>query len=107
MTAMRGNEKEEAFLSPEGVRRVARLARLRIDSADLGRWVEQLERIVEHVRHLREIPDSDLPRTIPPPATTLRLDEPEAGDGRDELAKNAGSIVHGLVPVPRVVGPAR
>jgi aspartyl-tRNA(Asn)/glutamyl-tRNA(Gln) amidotransferase subunit C len=107
MTWMLGDDTQEGFLSPEGIRRVARLAKLRIDSGDAGRWVEQMERIVEHVRTLREIPDSDLPATAPPSETTLRLDEATPGAGREELTKNAGVMLHGLVPVPRVVDPAR
>ena len=106
MRAMRDGA-EDVFLSPEGIRHVARLARLRIDTADLGRWGEQMERIVEHVRKLTEIPDSELPEPSPPPETTLRLDEPAAGDGLAELSANAGKMAHGLVPVPRVVDPAR
>ena len=107
MTRMRADNKEGTFLSPEGILRVARLARLRIDSADLGRWVEQMERIVEHVRQLGEIAESDLPAVLAPSETTLRLDQPEPGSGREELSRNAGAMLHGLVPVPRVVDPAR
>ncbi len=106
MSAMRG-DAEDVFLSPEGIQRVARLARLRIDAGSLGRWGAQMERIVEHVQKLREIPDSELPEPSLPPETTLRLDEPTAGTGRQELEANAGQLVHGLVPVPRVVDPAR
>jgi aspartyl-tRNA(Asn)/glutamyl-tRNA(Gln) amidotransferase subunit C len=98
---------EDVFLSPEGVARIARLARLRIDPGDLGRWGEQMERIVEHVRKLREIPESELPQPSSPPETTLRLDEAEAGTGREELLTNAASVAHGLVPVPRVVDSGR
>ena len=106
MTPMKGGA-EDVFLSPASIQRVARLARLRIDPAELGRWGEQMERIVDHVRKLTEIPESDLPEPLPPPETTLRLDEASAGTGRQELSANAGKLVHGLVPVPRVVDPAR
>jgi aspartyl-tRNA(Asn)/glutamyl-tRNA(Gln) amidotransferase subunit C len=101
------SDAEEGFLSPEGIGRIARLARLRIDPGDLGRWGEQMERIVEYVRRLREIPESELPEPSTPHNTTLRLDEASLGTGREELLTNAGKMAHGLVPVPRVVDPAR
>ncbi|MGH9443582.1 MAG: Asp-tRNA(Asn)/Glu-tRNA(Gln) amidotransferase subunit GatC [Thermoanaerobaculia bacterium] len=100
-------DSEEPLLSPEGIQRIARLARLRIEPEDLGRWGVQMMRIVDHVRKLREIPDGELPEPAAPPETTLRLDEASPGDGRQELAANAGQLSHGLAPVPRVVDPAR
>ncbi len=101
------NGPKETFLSPEGIERIARLARLRINPLDLGRFREQMERIVEHVRHLREIPESELPDPRRPPETTLRLDEACQGSGKESLTANAGRLAHGLVPVPRVVDSAR
>jgi len=98
---------KDVFLSPEGVARIARLARLRIDPLDLGRWGEQMERIVEHVRQLREIAEEELPEPRRPPETTLRLDEATPVQGREALLANAGKVAHGLVPVPRVVDTGR
>jgi aspartyl/glutamyl-tRNA(Asn/Gln) amidotransferase C subunit len=95
--------KKNPFLSPEGVARIAELARLRVAEGELAAWAAQMERIVAHVDRLNEIPEQLLPEPPSPPATPLRLDEPERGEGASELACNAREMAHGQVVVPRVV----
>jgi aspartyl/glutamyl-tRNA(Asn/Gln) amidotransferase C subunit len=97
----------DPFLSPAGVAKVARLARIEIPAGELAHWGEQVEKIVDHVNRLREIPDAELPEIADAPETTLRVDMPVAGSGSGELNRNAGEMSHGHVPVPRVVDSAR
>ena len=95
------------FLTPSGVARVARLARLELAPDEFARLAPQLESIVAHIEKIAEIPDAELPEPDPPRDTPLRADTPVPGDGREEIAANARAIAHGLVPVPRVVDAAR
>lgn len=98
---------ENPFLTVEGVVRVARLARLRLDPAEAAALAPKLGHILEHIERIAGISDADLPEPEPSPATTLRADRPVAGAGHAELARNAAVTSHGLVPVPRVVDASR
>jgi aspartyl-tRNA(Asn)/glutamyl-tRNA(Gln) amidotransferase subunit C len=101
------SDPKAAFLTPSGIERIARLARLRLDAADFDVLAPQLQDILGHIEKIAEIPESALAETAPPPATPLRDDRPVAGDGWAELSENAGATAHGHVPVPRVVDSAR
>ena len=101
------SDSKPAFLSPAGIRRVARLARLDLTPEELSVIAPQLESIVAHMEKIAEIAEKDLPGTDVPPPTPLRADRAVPGEGLRELAENAGKIVHGHVPVPRVVDSAR
>jgi aspartyl/glutamyl-tRNA(Asn/Gln) amidotransferase C subunit len=102
MTAMAGSS-DNPFLTPEGIARIAVLARLRVPPAELPAWADQMRKIVVHVDRLREIPDELLPDPAPPFETPIRADAPSAGDGARELERNAGRRAHNHVVVPRVV----
>jgi aspartyl/glutamyl-tRNA(Asn/Gln) amidotransferase C subunit len=101
------SDPKAAFLSPSGIERIARLARLRLDAAEFDVLAPQLRDILGHIEKIAEIPESALAETVPPPATPMRSDHPAAGDGWAELSANAGVTAHGHVPVPRVVDSAR
>jgi aspartyl-tRNA(Asn)/glutamyl-tRNA(Gln) amidotransferase subunit C len=98
---------ENPFLSREGVERIARLARLRLAPGEAEDLAPKLEHILAHIERIAEIADADLPEREAPPPTPLRVDRPVAGEGREELARNAAVMSHGLVPVPRVVDSGR
>jgi len=97
--------RKNPFLTAEGVAKIARLARIQGDPSDLALWAAQMERIVGHVERINEIPEDELAPVDPPLPTPQRPDEPCAGSGREELARNAGKRSHGHVPVPLVVDP--
>lgn len=86
---------------------MARLARIEIPPPELPHWGAQVEKIVEHVDRLRQIPDSLLPAVAEAPGTPLRIDTPSPGAGFAELQRNAAEMSHDHVPVPRVVDSAR
>ena len=101
------SELENPFLSREGVERIARLARLHLAPGEADGLAPKLEHVLSHIERIAEIPDADLPEPEAPPATPLRADRPVAGEGREELARNAAVTSHGFVPVPRVVDAGR
>ena len=94
---------ENPFLSREGVERVARLARLRLEPGEAAELAPKLEHILAHIERIGEIPEAELPEPEASPATPLRADQPVPGTGRAEIARNAAVTAHGLVPVPRVI----
>ncbi len=94
---------ESSPVSPEVVRHVAALARLRVSEEELSALTRQLARIVSYIDQLKEIVES--PRVAPQvPATPLRADSPLPGAGREALEENAPLLLHEYGAVPRVVG---
>ncbi|HET7452014.1 MAG TPA: Asp-tRNA(Asn)/Glu-tRNA(Gln) amidotransferase subunit GatC [Thermoanaerobaculia bacterium] len=98
---------ENPFLSREGVERIARLARLRLDPGEAADIAPKLEHVLAHIERIAEIPDAELPEAAAAPATPLRDDVAVPDAGREELLRNAAVTAHGLVPVPRVVDASR
>jgi len=95
-----------SVVTPEVVRKIAELARLRLPESELPRWTEQLSRIVGHIDLLKQIPEEAFGSAGPEPATPLRPDVPEPGRGDEALRENAPRELHGFGAVPRVVGSA-
>jgi aspartyl/glutamyl-tRNA(Asn/Gln) amidotransferase C subunit len=91
-------------VTPEVVRKVAELARLRLPEVDLALWTEQLSRIVGHIDQLRQIPEAAFGPPKAGPPTALRADQPRPGQGERALEQNAPRLSHGHGVVPRVVG---
>jgi aspartyl-tRNA(Asn)/glutamyl-tRNA(Gln) amidotransferase subunit C len=91
-------------VTPEGVREIAGLARLRLREEDLALWSEQLSRIVEYIDQLKQIPKEAFGKAASGPATPLRDDIPRPGHGAEALEANAPRRIHGYGVVPRVVG---
>jgi len=91
-------------VTPETVRQIAALARLRLPEKDLGLWSRQLSRIVEYIDQLERIPEEAFGAAVPGPATPLRDDAARPGHGEESLEANAPRRLHGYGVVPRVVG---
>jgi aspartyl-tRNA(Asn)/glutamyl-tRNA(Gln) amidotransferase subunit C len=91
-------------VTPDVVRRIAALARLRVPEDELPVWTRQLDRIVSYIDQLREIPDSGRTAADAAAGTPFRPDEPRDGAGDRALAENAAECSHGFGVVPRVVG---
>lgn len=94
------------MVTPEVVRKIAELARLRVPEEELTRWSEQLSRIVAHIDLLKQIPEEAFGVPAPEPPTPLRADAPVPGHGDRALRENAPRELHGFGAVPRVVGSA-
>jgi aspartyl-tRNA(Asn)/glutamyl-tRNA(Gln) amidotransferase subunit C len=93
-----------AVVTPEVVRDVAGLARLRLPESELSRWTEQLSRILGYIEQLRQIPEEAFAAPRGAPATPARDDTPRDGRGREALAANCPRLMHDYGAVPRVVG---
>jgi aspartyl-tRNA(Asn)/glutamyl-tRNA(Gln) amidotransferase subunit C len=96
---------DRPVVTPEVVRKVAELARLRVPEEELPRWASQLSRIVGYIDQLAAIPEEAFGMDASGPATPVRTDEPRPGGGQEALASNAPRQLHGYGVVPRVVGP--
>jgi aspartyl/glutamyl-tRNA(Asn/Gln) amidotransferase C subunit len=93
-----------SVVTPEVVREVAALARLRLPAADLPLWTGQLSRILGYIEQLRQIPEEAFAAPRSSAATPAREDVPREGRGAEALAANSPAQVHGYGVVPRVVG---
>lgn len=87
------------------VRHIARLARLRLDDAELDRYAEQLGEIVAYVEKLEEL---DLEAAegvshVRELATPFRPDEPHPSLERAEALANAPDAEDPFFRVPRVI----
>ena len=91
-------------VTPDVVRRIAALARLRVPEAELSLWTRQLDRIVSYIDQLKELPEDELPSSDVVNPTPFRPDAPRPGGGDRALAENAPATAHGFGVVPRVVG---
>jgi aspartyl-tRNA(Asn)/glutamyl-tRNA(Gln) amidotransferase subunit C len=90
-------------VSPEVVRHVAALARLRVAESELPALTQQLARILSYIDQLKEIREEpERPPEVG--ATPLREDFPVPGGGKIALEENAPRVMHGYGAVPRVVG---
>lgn len=92
------------------VAKIASLARIRMDDAELERMVPELNGILKWVEQLGEVDCSGVePMTAVIP-NTLRLrqdvvnaDPLTGGDRRDDILANAPAPEHGFFGVPKVI----
>jgi aspartyl-tRNA(Asn)/glutamyl-tRNA(Gln) amidotransferase subunit C len=98
---------ERSLVTPETVRQIAGLARLRLPEEDLPLWSRQLSRIVDYIDQLKRIPEEAFGAPASGPTTPLRDDAPRPGHGEEALEANAPRLLHGYGVVPRVVGPGQ
>ena len=94
-----------AVVTPEVVKQVAYLARLRLEGASLTQLAGQLDQILEYVRTLQSVPTEDVEPTshVLPLANVLRPDEPRASLPAEAVAGLAPSRHQQFVSVPKVL----
>lgn len=92
-------------LSPDEVRHIAHLARLRIEEDDIADYAGNLSRIVDFVDQLGQADTESVTPMAHPleMAQRLRDDEVTESNHRDEYQKNAPATEQGLYLVPRVI----
>jgi aspartyl-tRNA(Asn)/glutamyl-tRNA(Gln) amidotransferase subunit C len=92
-------------LSPDEVRHIAHLARLRIEEDDIADYAGNLSRIVDFVDQLGQADTESVTPMAHPleMAQRLREDTVTETDHRDEYQKNAPATEQGLYLVPRVI----
>jgi len=98
-------------ITREEVAKIASLARIRMDEAELDRMVPELNNILGWVEQLGEVDTSSVePMTaVIPQAMRLRDDVVDAdpltaGGRREDVLANAPAAEHGFFGVPKVIG---
>ena len=95
-------------ISADDVRRVAELARLRLDDSEVSHFTEHLGRVLDLADELDELDLEGLPPRVQPyPLTNvLREDEPGEVLDRAEVLDQAPDSEDGRVRVPPILGEA-
>ena len=92
-------------ITPDDVRKVAKLARLDLEEAKITTYANQLERILDYVSHLESI---DTEGVLPTPravevVNVTRADAVEAPEVREELLDLAPQREGDFFRVPRIL----
>jgi aspartyl-tRNA(Asn)/glutamyl-tRNA(Gln) amidotransferase subunit C len=92
-------------LDTDTVRRIARLARIHVDDADLAPLADELNNILGWIKQLDEVDtDGVEPMTsVVEMVQRLRADQMSDGNLQDEVLANAPAAADGFFAVPKVV----
>ena len=92
-------------LSPDAVRKVARLARLKLSGDELARFSVQLDRVLEHMADLTGLETADVVPTAHALGlnNVLREDVPAAEADREALLANLPEREGPYAKVPKVI----
>lgn len=95
-------------ITPDEVRKVARLARLRLTDEELERFTGQLAAVLGHAEDIAALDLDDVEPLARPVAlvNVMRSDVPEDGLDRDEVLAAAPMAEDGQFRVPPVLGEA-
>lgn len=93
-------------MTPEDVRKVATLSRLRLDDSELEHVTAQFNQIVEYVAKLNEVNTTGVEpmSSVLDVANVLRDDEPGPLLTPAEALSNAPKKTEGFFSVPKVIG---
>jgi aspartyl-tRNA(Asn)/glutamyl-tRNA(Gln) amidotransferase subunit C len=91
-------------LTPDEVRHVAELAKLRLTEAEIAQFAGQLSAILDYAERLQEVDTSRVPPTpyVLPLANVMRDDEPAPGLTNDQALANAPDREDGFFRVRAV-----
>ena len=92
-------------LKSEDVRRIATLARLRIDDQEIDQYAADLSNILDLVDQMNQVDTSGVEPLSNPHDASQRLREDEVTEPnlRDEFQSIAPDVEDGLYRVPRVI----
>jgi aspartyl-tRNA(Asn)/glutamyl-tRNA(Gln) amidotransferase subunit C len=92
-------------ITPDDVRKVAKLARLDLEEAKITTYANQLERILDYVSHLESIDTEGVPPTTRAVevVNVTRADAVEATEVREELLNLAPQREGDFFRVPRIL----
>jgi aspartyl-tRNA(Asn)/glutamyl-tRNA(Gln) amidotransferase subunit C len=92
-------------ITPETVRRIARLANLALTEDETGRFASQLEKILEYVHKLNELDTRGVPETAHalPLQNVWREDRVTPGLEREAALSGAPDPQDGCFRVPRII----
>jgi aspartyl-tRNA(Asn)/glutamyl-tRNA(Gln) amidotransferase subunit C len=93
-------------ISPDEVRRIASLAKLRLEPHEVAVLAGQLSAILDHFARLRTVDVGGVEPEAGPPAVraALRDDVPGCGPGAEAALQGAPEAAAGHFRVPRVLG---
>lgn len=94
-----------AVVTPEIVKQVALLARLRLEGAALSHTAAQLDEILQYVQQLQQVDTSHVEPTshVLPLTNVLRSDEPRPSLAQDTVTSLAPAAHPPFVKVPKVI----
>jgi aspartyl-tRNA(Asn)/glutamyl-tRNA(Gln) amidotransferase subunit C len=92
-------------ITREDVERIAGLARLELDDAEVAAMTEQLARILDYAKSLDSLPTEGVPPTAHaiPLSTPMRRDEPVPAMDPELALSNAPAREDSAFSVPRVL----
>jgi aspartyl-tRNA(Asn)/glutamyl-tRNA(Gln) amidotransferase subunit C len=92
-------------LDADDIKAIAKLARLKIDDADVSSYATNLSNILDLVEQMNAVDtEGVVPMSHPlDVAQRLREDIVTESNQRDELQRNAPAVQDGLYLVPRVI----
>ena len=92
-------------ITEDQVKKVAQLARLRLDNNQVKHHAEQIEKILEYINQLQKIDTIDVPCTTRAIEVTnvLRTDVNDKFEDRDELLNLAPSRENDFFKVPKII----
>ena len=92
-------------LTPQDIRRLGELARIRFDEAEQADLLIKLNQVFDIIEQLRAVDTTGVIPMTHPQDSPLRQrpDEVTEGDQRDTIQENAPAVANGLFLVPRVV----
>ena len=92
-------------ITPEIVKQVALLARLRLEGEALTHVASQLDGILAYVRQLQAVPTDHIEPTshVLPLSNVLRKDEPVASLGAEAVVALAPTSQRPFIAVPKVI----
>lgn len=90
-------------IGPDDVRRIARLAALKVEEAELPTLVRELDQIVEYVSQLRQLAaDPASGPVVGPSSSSLRADRPTPPDLTRPAGDGAPAFRDGFFVVPKL-----
>jgi aspartyl-tRNA(Asn)/glutamyl-tRNA(Gln) amidotransferase subunit C len=96
----------DELLTPDDVRRVARLTRIAMTDREVETLRAQLARVLDHFQSLRQIDTTDVEPTghATDTSTVMRNDEPRPSLPREAVLKNAPEVDDPFIRVKPVLG---
>jgi aspartyl-tRNA(Asn)/glutamyl-tRNA(Gln) amidotransferase subunit C len=94
-------------LTPEEVRHIAQLARLKLSPQEEARFREQLSAILDHAARLSQVDTSAIPATasVLPLNAPLRADEARPAQPVSAILSNAPETQEDMFRIPPVFNP--
>ena len=92
-------------INNEEVKKVAYLARLELNEDEINNHAEQLEKILEYIKHLEKIETNDVPCTTRAIEVTnvFRKDDNRNSDCTEELLELAPDLEDKYFKVPKII----